>query len=184
MTLFSKPTSARLYTFVPIWLGLVIASSPLCAPSHARAQPNTKLQEGKQVELEGGVAWLNTGKPLKMSDLRGKIVVLDFWTLCCINCMHIMPELARLEKKYKNQVVVIGVHSAKFENEKNSESIRKAILRYELKHPVINDAEKKIWNAYNANWWPTIVLIDPEGNPVSAPARRRTSSKIMRSSRD
>ena len=118
-------------------------------------------------ELDGGVEWFNTGKPLKLKDLRGKIVLLDFWTLCCINCMHIMPELAKLEKKYKNQLVVIGVHSPKFENEKKSESIRKAILRYELTHPVVNDAEKKIWSAYNANWWPSLVLIDPEGKIVT-----------------
>ena len=81
---------------------------------------------------------------------EGKIVLLDFWTLCCINCMHIIPDLAKLEKKYKNELVIIGVHSAKFENEKNSESIRKAILRYEIKHPVVNDADQKIWGAYRS----------------------------------
>jgi DNA-binding beta-propeller fold protein YncE len=114
--------------------------------------------------------WLNTGKPLKLADLKGKIVILDFWTLCCINCMHIMPDLAKLEEKYKNEVVVIGVHSPKFENEKDTESLRKAVLRYELKHPVVNDAEKKIWTAYNAQWWPTIAIIDPEGKVVSGSA--------------
>jgi thiol-disulfide isomerase/thioredoxin len=121
-------------------------------------------------ELEGGVAWLNTGKPLKLKDLRGKIVILDFWTLCCINCMHIMPELEKLEEKYKDQVVVIGVHSPKFENEKSTEAIRKAVLRYELKHPIVNDADRKIWTAYNAQWWPTIAIIDPEGNVVAGSA--------------
>ena len=78
---------------------------------------------------------------------RGKIVLLDFWTLCCINCIHILPDLAKLEKKYPNELVVIGVHSPKFDNEKDTESIRKAILRYEIKHPVVNDADQKIWNA-------------------------------------
>ena len=128
------------------------------------------LEGGPAPELDGGVAWLNTGKPLKLKDLRGKIVLLDFWTLCCINCIHIMPDLARLEEKYKNELVVIGIHSGKFENEKNSESIRKAILRYELKHPVVNDAERKIWNTYGADWWPTIVLIDPEGKVIGGRA--------------
>src|SRR5262249_53371963 len=80
-------------------------------------------------ELDGGVAWLNTAGPLKLRDLHGKIVLLDFWTLCCINCIHTLPDLAKLEKKYANQLVVVGVHSAKFDSEKNSESIRKAILR-------------------------------------------------------
>ena len=118
-------------------------------------------------ELDGGVAWLNTAGPLRLRDLRGKIVLLDFWTLCCINCMHMLPDLAKLEKKYPNELVVVGVHSAKFDNEKDSESIRKAILRYEISHPVVNDANMRIWRRYVANSWPTLVLIDPEGYEVA-----------------
>src|SRR5262249_6618714 len=114
-------------------------------------------------ELEGGVGWLNTASPLKLKDLRGKIVLLDFWTFCCINCIHTLPDLARLEKKYANQLVVIGVHSAKFDNEKNTESIRKAILRYEIHHPVVNDAQMKIWETYGVRSWPTLALLDPDG---------------------
>lgn len=114
-------------------------------------------------ELEGGVAWLNTARPIRLADLRGKIVVLDFWTFCCINCIHTLPDLARLEKKYADQVVVIGVHSAKFDSEKDSSNIRKAILRYEINHPVVNDALLKIWTAYGLSSWPTLCLIDPEG---------------------
>src|SRR5438105_5415518 len=117
-------------------------------------------------DLAGGTAWLNTAGPVKIADLKGKIVLLDFWTLCCINCIHTLPDLAKLEKKYPNQLVVIGVHSAKFENEKNSESIRKAILRYEIGHPVVNDANMKIWRAYAVNSWPTLYLIDPQGKLV------------------
>src|SRR5437588_6194619 len=111
-------------------------------------------------ELDGGVAWLNTAGPIRLRDLRGKIVLLDFWTLCCINCIHTLPDLAKLEQKYADQLVVIGVHSAKFDNEKNTESIRKAILRYEISHPVVNDSQMKIWAAYNVHSWPTLVLID------------------------
>ncbi len=118
-------------------------------------------------ELDGGVAWLNTASPIHLKDLRGKIVVLDFWTFCCINCIHTLPDLAKLEKKYANQIVVVGVHSAKFDAEKDSENIRKAVLRYEISHPVVNDAHMNIWNAYEANSWPTLVLIDPEGNLVA-----------------
>jgi YVTN family beta-propeller protein len=119
-------------------------------------------------DLDGGVAWLNTSGPLKMSDLKGKVVLLDFWTLCCINCIHVMPDLARLEKKYPNELVVIGVHSAKFDNEKDTQSIRKAVLRYELAHPVVNDADHKIWNRFGVNSWPTLVVIDPAGKVVGA----------------
>ncbi len=135
-----------------------------------RAAANELLPETQErvaaPELEGGVAWLNTAGPIRMRDLKGKIVLIDFWTFCCINCIHTLPDLAKLEKQYPNQLVVIGVHSAKFENEKNSESIRKAILRYEITHPVVNDADMKIWQKYGVNSWPTLVLIDPEGNVV------------------
>ena len=118
-------------------------------------------------ELDGGVGWLNTAGPIKLQDLRGKIVVLDFWTLCCINCLHTLPDLAKLEQKYANDLVVVGVHSPKFDEEKDTEAIRKAILRYEVSHPVVNDANQTIWNAYDAHSWPTLVLIDPEGNLVA-----------------
>ncbi len=117
-------------------------------------------------ELAGGTAWLNSAAPISMKDLKGKIVLLDFWTLCCINCIHVMPDLAKLEKKYANELVVIGVHSPKFENEKDTKSIRKAILRYQIEHPVVNDADHTIWDRYEVDAWPTLVLIDPEGNLV------------------
>ncbi|HKC62679.1 MAG TPA: thioredoxin-like domain-containing protein [Pyrinomonadaceae bacterium] len=114
-------------------------------------------------ELEGGHGWLNTDKPLSLAALKGKVVLLDFWTYGCVNCMHIIPDLKRLEKKYANQLVVIGVHSAKFSNEKETENIRRIILRYELEHPVINDADFAIWKAYDVSAWPTQYLIDPAG---------------------
>ena len=130
------------------------------------ATPTAQVPANPAPDLSGGVAWLNTAGPLKLSDLKGKVVVLDFWTLCCINCIHIMPDLAKLEKKYPNELVVIGVHSAKFENEKDTKSIKQAVLRYELAHPVVNDAEHAIWDRFGVRSWPTVVVIDPEGNLV------------------
>lgn len=119
-------------------------------------------------ELTGGTAWLNVSRPLTLADLKGKVVLLDFWTYCCINCMHIIPDLKKLETKYSKELVVIGVHSAKFQNERESENIRQAILRYGIEHPVINDSNFAIWQAYRASAWPTLVLIDPEGNIVGS----------------
>ncbi len=110
--------------------------------------------------------WLNTARPLSMADLRGKVVVLDFWTYGCINCMHVIPDLKRLEAKYADELVVIGVHSAKFQNEGDIDNIRQIILRYELEHPVINDQDFIIWQAYGVRAWPTLVIIDPAGNVV------------------
>jgi thiol-disulfide isomerase/thioredoxin/sugar lactone lactonase YvrE len=111
-----------------------------------------------------GAEWINTDKPIKMAYLKGRVVLLDFWTLCCINCIHTLPDLAKLEARYPGVLVVIGVHSPKFDNEKKTASIFKAILRYEIKHPVINDADHKVWKAYGVRSWPTLVLIDPDGN--------------------
>ena len=113
--------------------------------------------------LDGGKGWLNATGPITVRDLKGKIVILDFWTYCCINCMHVLPELKAIERKYPNEVVVIGVHSAKFENEKDSENIRRAVQRYEIEHPVVNDAEMTIWQRFGTRSWPTLSFIDPEG---------------------
>ena len=116
--------------------------------------------------LEGGTEWLNTTAPVELKDLRGKFVILDFWTYCCINCMHVLPELKKLEKAYPNNVVVIGVHSGKFDTEHDAQSIRQAIMRYEIEHPVVNDADLKIWNSYGVTSWPSLFVIDPQGNAV------------------
>src|SRR5438270_1236978 len=145
----------------PLWL----ISSAL-RPSVSSKGLEMAVQEGAKTrapELTGGRGWLNTDKPLSLAALKGKVVLLDFWTYGCINCMHIIPDLKKLEKKYPNELVVIGVHSAKFENEKDTDNIRRIILRYEIEHPIVNDADFKIWNAYAVNAWPTRYLIDPAG---------------------
>jgi thiol-disulfide isomerase/thioredoxin len=117
--------------------------------------------------LDGGLGWINTAGPLDIKDLRGKFVLLDFWTYCCINCMHILPELKKLEQAYPNELVVIGVHSAKFETEQDSKNITDAVLRYEIEHPVVNDAHHVIWDRYSISSWPSLRVIDPEGNLVA-----------------
>jgi DNA-binding beta-propeller fold protein YncE len=116
-------------------------------------------------EFSNQLVWLNSG-PLTKADLKGKFVLFDFWTYCCINCMHILPELKKLERAYPNNLVVIGVHSAKFQTERETDNIRNAILRYEIEHPVINDADHSVWNAWGINSWPSIIMIDPEGMAV------------------
>lgn len=117
-------------------------------------------------EFPSGMDWLNTSRPLSLAALRGRVVLLDFWTFCCINCMHVLPDLAYLEEKYPDTLTVIGVHSAKFSNEGETQQIQKAIDRYGIRHPVLNDREFTVWNAYGAHAWPTFALIDPEGNLV------------------
>lgn len=120
-------------------------------------------------EFFGARGWLNTETPIKLADLRGQVVLLDFWTYCCVNCMHVLPELKFLEDKYRKEpFVVIGIHSGKFDAEKDERNIRQAILRHNIDHPVAVDSDYKIWNAYDVSGWPTLVLIDPEGNIAGA----------------
>ena len=131
-----------------------------------RSLPNltrASYNQGAAVSLKGGVGWINSG-PISLSELRGKIVLLDFWTFCCINCHHILPELARLEAKYKDELVVIGVHTAKFEAERRTENIRRKVAEYRIKHPVVNDADMAIWNRFGVSSWPTLILIDANGH--------------------
>ena len=111
-----------------------------------------------------GTAWFNTPQPLSLADLRGKLVLLDFWTYCCINCLHVLEDLKYLEEKYANRpLAVIGVHSPKFTNEDDPESVRQAIARYGITHPVLLDSGRRTWNAYGVRGWPTMVLVDPRG---------------------
>ncbi|TWT30832.1 thioredoxin-like domain-containing protein [Blastopirellula retiformator] len=117
-------------------------------------------------EFPTDMEWMNTSGPVRLRDLRGKFVLLDFWTYCCINCIHILPELKKLEHEFPNELVVIGVHSAKFENEADAKNISEAILRYEIEHPVVNDDKHRIWNSFSVRSWPTMYLLDPEGNVV------------------
>ena len=146
-----------------IWLLLPALLGCRDAGSQDREKRNDSGTQMTAPEFPEGLQWLNTDRPLWLRDLRGKVVLLDFWTYCCINCMHIIPDLKRLESEYPDELVVIGIHSAKFTEEKETDNIRQAILRYEIRHPVINDRDFTVWNLYGARAWPTVVLLDTRG---------------------
>ncbi|MEV7090976.1 NHL domain-containing thioredoxin family protein [Streptomyces sp. NPDC093085] len=119
-------------------------------------------------ELIGKGGWLNTGDTsYTLADLRGRIVILDFWTFCCINCLHVLDELRELEEKHRDTVVVIGVHSPKFVHEAEHRAVVDAVERYEVHHPVLDDPELATWKQYAVRAWPTLVVIDPEGYVVA-----------------
>ncbi|MYR85274.1 redoxin domain-containing protein [Streptomyces sp. SID685] len=119
-------------------------------------------------ELIGKGGWLNTGeRQYTLSDLRGRIVVLDFWTFCCINCLHVLDELRELEHRHPDTVVVIGVHSPKFAHEAEHGAVVDAVERYGVAHPVLDDPELATWKQYAVRAWPTLVVIDPEGYVVA-----------------
>ncbi len=127
-------------------------------------------QRVRAPEFPHNFAWVNTDRPLSIqNDLKGNVVVLDFWTYCCINCMHILPDLEYIEHKYTGQpVVVVGVHSAKFDNEGDKDNILTAVQRYNIAHPVIVDENHDIWSQYGVSSWPTLMVIDPEGRIVGS----------------
>lgn len=119
-------------------------------------------------ELIGKGGWLNTGdQTYTLADLRGRIVILDFWTFCCVNCLHVLDELRELEEKHRDTVVIIGVHSPKFVHEAEHQAVVDAVERYEVHHPVLDDPELATWKQYAVRAWPTLVVIDPEGYVVA-----------------
>jgi DNA-binding beta-propeller fold protein YncE/thiol-disulfide isomerase/thioredoxin len=153
------------------------ASSGSAAGAEVDAKQNPYPRRIPAPSLEGG-QWVNVAEPIAIEDLRGRYVLLDFWTYCCINCIQVLPELKKLEHAYPTELVVIGVHSAKFDEERKTENIRQAALRYEIEHPVVNDAQMAIWRRYGARAWPTLVLIDPVGEVVWAASGERTFEEM------
>ena len=128
---------------------------------------NSGLINSKARDFPKGFTWLNTDKPLSLETLKGQVVLLDFWTYCCINCMHTLPDLEWIEKKYHGKpIIVIGVHSAKFSNEQDAKNIQEAISRYEISHPVIIDRNMTIWQLCNVIGWPTLAVIDLKGSII------------------
>ncbi|UDQ99338.1 thioredoxin-like domain-containing protein [Lentisphaerota bacterium WC36G] len=127
-----------------------------------------KMNVESVVHIGKNLQWFNVSRPLRKIDFNGRVVLLDFWTYCCINCIHVIPDLVYLENKYKDKLLVIGVHCGKFSSEKNSENIRQAILRYKLSHPVVNDENYRLWRIFNVHAWPTMVLLDQNGNFVNS----------------
>lgn len=123
-------------------------------------------------------SWFNVAAPLSLRQLRGKIVLLDFWTFCCANCLHVIEELHTLERDFGDELVIIGVHSPKFEHEKSDAAVAAATERYAVTHPVFNDPELHLWQQYAVRAWPTLVLIDPDGYVVAQAAGEGQASGL------
>ncbi|MCX4455489.1 redoxin domain-containing protein [Streptomyces sp. NBC_01340] len=137
------------------------------APTAASATTPRRVRV-RAPELIGKGGWLNTGEQqYTLADLRGRIVVLDFWTFCCVNCLHVLDELRELEEKHRDTVVIIGVHSPKFVHEAEHQAVVDAVERYGVEHPVLDDPELATWKQYAVRAWPTLVVIDPEGYVVA-----------------
>ena len=134
----------------------------MTTPHPAGPRPRVRAPELR------GRGWLNTGgRELSVSDFRGRFLVLDFWTFCCVNCLHVLDEMRPLEEKYADELVVVGVHSPKFVHEADPVALAQAVERYSVHHPVLDDPELVTWQAYTARAWPTLVVVDPEGYVVA-----------------
>jgi thiol-disulfide isomerase/thioredoxin len=109
--------------------------------------------------------WLNVAAPLRLADLRGKVVILEMWTFGCINCQNVMPALQEWHAKYKDQgLVIIGNHYPEFSYEEDLTNLKDAIARYDIQYPVAQDNDGATWRAYKYRYWPTLYLIDKQGH--------------------
>ncbi len=147
------PDFFRRFAVILLFSVLAAAASVSCAGG----------EHPEAIDFPKDLPWLNVSRPLSLAELRGKVVILDFWTYGCINCMHVLPDLRRLEEKYGDHLVVIGVHTPKFDNEKNLETLRRIVVRYGIEHPVVNDRDSMLARLYGMRAWPTQYVIDPEG---------------------
>ena len=146
-----------------IWLllpVLIAGCSAAESPSAARAD----LEDlGPAPELTNEV-WINTDAPLRLADLRGKVVAIDMWTFDCINCQHTIPSLREWHSKYADQgLVIIGNHFPEFDYEADLQNLKDAVARFAIQYPVAQDNDGQTWDAYNNQYWPTLHLIDKQG---------------------
>jgi len=138
----------------------LIAIWVLVGAANANTLTNT-LSKG------GAGGWLNVERPLTQKDMDGKILLLDFWTYGCVNCMQIVPDLEFLEHKYGDKLLVIGVHSAKYKGEQDNDRILSAAKRFGLNHPIANDYDYAIWKSFGVNAWPTLIVFGADGQEIS-----------------
>lgn len=144
-------------------LFFLLASGILHPLSSQETQPETQKTYPDMPEFQQISQWLNS-PPLTKASLKGKIVLVDFWTYSCINCIRTFPYLKDWYRKYKGQgFVIVGVHSPEFEFEKDPANVKMAIEKYKIPYPVALDNKMAIWNAYNNNAWPVHYFVDVNG---------------------
>jgi thiol-disulfide isomerase/thioredoxin len=123
-----------------------------------------KSQFKKAPEFVGITGYINTPVPIKLADLKGKIILIHFWTYPCINCIHTIPHLNDWYQKYSNKgLVIVGVQTPEFSDEKNIDNVKGAVNNFKIKYPVILDNNYATWNAYGNNYWPRDYLVDNQG---------------------
>ncbi len=157
----------------PLLLALILASAIASPMRTAAGNAGVSLQatpavlnlpvEGKFPSLGGATGWLNSA-PLTPAGLRGKVVLIDFWTYTCINWLRTLPHVRAWAAKYKDQgLVVIGVHSPEFAFEKDVDNVRRAVRDMNVAHPVAIDSDHAVWRAFKNQYWPALYFVDAQG---------------------
>ena len=148
-----------LSSIIVVWFSFSVISS-LISKASFKSPDSYKLIAGNHQSED----WINLSRNLKPKDLNNRIILLDFWTYACVNCLHMVPEIKKLEEEFREELTVIGVHSGKFNNEKLLQSIKDAVIKYDIEHPVVNDEDLEIWEGFEVSAWPTLVLLNPNGD--------------------
>jgi thiol-disulfide isomerase/thioredoxin len=163
MTLRLLAVSAALIGFV-----LTGAAIPGICDEVSRPEPISvaAATEGTAPDFTGISNWFNS-KPLTIADLRGKVVLVDFWTYGCVNCVNTLPHVTELYAKYKDRgLVVVGVHTPEFPFERSASNVQAALKRHGITYPVAQDNDSQTWNAYRNQYWPAQYIIDQSGRIV------------------
>jgi thiol-disulfide isomerase/thioredoxin len=162
---------SRLKTAATIALAVAAVASSATAIASFVGSPAADSASGSVVnqvvpEFTGINHWLNSD-PLTMQQLRGKVVLVDFWTYTCINCIHVLPYVKTWNDKYKDQgLVVVGVHTPEYSFERDTDNVQKAIKRLGITYPVAQDNHYATWSAYDNQYWPAFYLVDKKGRVV------------------
>ena len=162
---------SRLKTAATIALAVAAVASSATAIASFVGSPAADSASGSVVnqvapEFTGINHWLNSD-PLTMQQLRGKVVLVDFWTYTCINCIHVLPYVKTWNDKYKDQgLVVVGVHTPEYSFERDTDNVQKAIKRLGITYPVAQDNHYATWSAYDNQYWPAFYLVDKKGHVV------------------
>ncbi|WP_354686460.1 thioredoxin family protein [Cupriavidus necator] len=147
-------------------LRTLLATTAIVAATHAAAATPASADYGKAPEFTGIEKWLNS-EPLTVAGQRGKVVLVDFWTYTCINCIRTLPHVKQWYDKYRDKgLVVVGVHTPEFPFEKSTANVQAAIKRFDIRYPVAQDNAYATWNAWRNQYWPALYLIDANGTVV------------------
>lgn len=169
----------------------LMSTIPSVSAADANSSPAIRLAEagGKAPEFKGLSNWFNSA-PLSMSALRGKVVLVGFWTYGCVNCVNTLPHVTQLYEKYKDRgLVVVGIHTPEFPFERSTGNVQAALKRHGITYPVAQDNDSATWNAYSNKYWPAQYIVDQNGNVVYTHAGEgaydvmdRTVAKLLNAS--